>query len=175
MYSSGAVAGIAIGCTIASVVIVSAVFLLVQRVHRRPPNLNPIPLSMRVLDYLPQGMGHKELRQEFSQLETQIKTYVVNFFHDRPVHATTVNADKLLAMLGGADDHSSNQWSTQLCDTSNNNRSIALRMYIARVLWARVDPRGVPDTTLLPVEVIHCYQAALLENRDNSTLPQSCY
>lgn len=125
-----------------------------------------------MLDYLPQGIGHKELRQEFSQLETQIKTFVVNFFHARPVDARTVNTDKLLAVLGGADDHTGNQWSTQLRDTTN--RRIALRIYIAKVLWARVDPRGVAETTLLPVDVVRCYQAALLGNhQNNSESPKS--
>ncbi|KAI1410290.1 hypothetical protein F5Y13DRAFT_168122 [Hypoxylon sp. FL1857] len=170
MYSPGAVAGIAIGCAIASAAIVSAVFLLV---HRRLPNLKPVTLSPvpraeGFLDHLPQGIGHKELRQEFSQLETKIKTFVSNFFHDRPVHVGAVDTDRIHDVLGAADDNSSSQWSTQLCDTAH--RGIMLRAYIARVLWARVDSRGEAERSLLPVDVVRCYQAALLRSHPPSLL-----
>ncbi|KAI1643582.1 uncharacterized protein F4817DRAFT_368303 [Daldinia loculata] len=164
MYSSGAVAGIAIGCAFASAAIVSAVFLLV---HRRRPNLKPttpeqVPRLEYVHDHLLQAVGHKELRREFSGLETLIKAFAFNYFHTQPVDATTVDTDKIHAMLGAADNHSSSQWSTQLCDTTN--RITALRTYIARVLLARVDPRGPAETTLLPVDIVRCFQTALLKN-----------
>ncbi|KAI0108172.1 hypothetical protein F4814DRAFT_427050 [Daldinia grandis] len=171
-FSSGAVAGIAIGCASASAAIVFAAFLLLhrRRLNPKPTTLkpvtsSPVPRTGDVLDYLQQGMGHKELRQEFSRLETQIKTFVANFFHAQPVDATTLDDNKIYAMLGATDDtdnHSSSQWPAQLCDTPN--RRIALRAYIARVIWARVDPGGVAETTLLPVDAVRCYRVALLGN-----------
>lgn len=167
MYSSGATAGIAIGCAFASAAIVSALFLLIRQPKPRQPKPQPViwPPESRTkaaLTYLPQGIGHDELRQDFSGLETEVDNFVFNFFHAKPVPSETVNADKLSFLLGGATDNDSNTQYllTRLCDTST--RTSALRSYIARVLFARIDPRCVAQTTLLPVDVVGCYQATLL-------------
>lgn len=158
---------ISIGYAITSAAVVSTIFLPVHRVHPRPPNMEPIPLSTRVLDYVPQEMDHEELRKEVDELRKKIKD-VACYYHTEPVDETTANVDKLLDMLSGAD---ASDLVNCLYRSGIEMRRIFMRVYIAKVLWARVDPRGDAETTLLPVDVVRCYQA--LTNRNNGRLIKS--
>ncbi|KAI1144358.1 hypothetical protein F5Y05DRAFT_407754 [Hypoxylon sp. FL0543] len=173
--SQGAAAGIGIGCAIAGAVIVLAVFLLPRVFRRRPKRKSLIPLHITshtsgVLDDLPQAIAHEELKREFSQIETQIKNFVSNFFQLQSVSAKDIDDDKLRTLMGTGGGGTGNiQWSTQLRDKST--RSVMLRSYVARVLLTHIDPRGVADTSLLPTDMVRCYQAALI-GKGQSRSPQ---
>ncbi|KAI0385405.1 hypothetical protein F5Y04DRAFT_184998 [Hypomontagnella monticulosa] len=166
MYSPGATAGIAVGSAFAAATIVTIVFTacwLTRQRRKTIPKPSP-PRHRSILDDLPQDIAHDVLRQEFSRLESQIKTVVANYFHDEPLRTGSVNSDKLDAVLGGNAINATNtQWSTHLCDTST--RPTFLKLYIARVLCARIEPANVSEATLLPLDVVRCYQAALLKSR----------
>lgn len=187
-YSPGALAGTAIGCAFAGAAIASVIFFFFYRqkpTYQRQPidhsryidrrqqspelfDYQFTPRSKIVLDQLPQAgsTDHSNLKEAFSLLETRIENFVYNYIHERPIAAETVDTNKLHGVLGnGADDWSSFQWSTHLSGTTN--RAAMLKYYIARVLCARIDPKGDPEKTLLPVDVLRLYQTTLLGNTNN--------
>ncbi|KAI1458290.1 hypothetical protein F4805DRAFT_144659 [Annulohypoxylon moriforme] len=173
--SPGKAAGIGIGCAFAGAAITLAVLFLMKNCRRRPSfrpkpttPLRSVVQSSNVLDDLPQDIAHQELNREFSQLETQIKNFVTNFFHTHSVHVEAIDDEKLFALLSaeGVQSHPSNaHWPNQLRDMSTRN--IMLKSYISKVLLSRINPRGVAEDSFLPVDVVRCYQALLVGNTQN--------
>lgn len=173
-FSSGATAGIALGCAFAGAAITSAIFLLIYRrqsanrhqSNPKPKKSNP-PKEERqpkrdesyksVLNHLPQDLVNDQLKDLCSGLMHWIHVFVRSDIHMDPIAAGTIDTDKLERLLGrGASDWTSTQWATALYDPEN--RQEALQSYLMRVVYTRIDPEGDPDTTLLPVDILRFYQ-----------------
>ncbi|KAI0172554.1 hypothetical protein GGR52DRAFT_572386 [Hypoxylon sp. FL1284] len=178
-YSPGATAGIAVGCAVAGIAVISAISLVVYLRQRRyinslkeaaekppvPPEKYRRPESSAiVLSRLPKQSSTKDLRQGISCLYTSIDQWAFNYVHDDPVAEEALDAEKLYALLGnGTDAQYNKQWLTRLCGTpQNNNRVHMVIAYMSRVPCARIDPLGLLENTLLPGDVCRVYQQAVM-------------
>lgn len=179
--SREAVAGIGVGTAIIGALISSSIFIFFgyrnrRRRHSRRQGKSPAIDNISAaggttfadLDGLPQPIAHEELKQSFTAVETDIDNYINNFFdHRRPAKATLDN-QALTALVGYPGVDNKSQWSQLLTDP--DTRALALKSFIARVLFARIDPDGDPHTTLLPAGVVSTYRSMIPSQRGTQDL-----
>lgn len=180
--SDGQVAGISIACTIVGIALGLVIGFIVFR--RKKSNrfnnsavwantaMGNVPGNTSYdLDGLPQETGHDTLRHTVSGLEISMKNFVHEFFHNQPLSHRELDDGTIVDLLDvGIGDRQALIWPSQL--KTIQNRSTALKSYLARVLFARIDPYGNPETSLLPEEMLRCYHGLLLEETQNG-IPQS--
>jgi hypothetical protein len=158
--SAGAAAGIGVGAFCFGLLLALLVQLVIwirtrnsgRRTRKRESS------SFSILDELPQPRPHEGLKQEMMSFETSIKNYVDNFYHDKALAAGQTLDERQLGALVGDAGHG-RMWAERLTDPVK--RDIALRAFIAKVIFMRIDPTGNATTTLLPAEVVTCYHHAL--------------
>lgn len=180
--SDGQVAGISIACTIVGVALGLVISFIVFR-HKKNNGFNKSPLwtntALRTvpgktsydLDGLPQETGHDTLRLTVSGLEISMKNFVHEFFHNQPLSHRELDDDAIVDLLDvGIGDRQALVWPRKL--RTSQNRSTAIRSYLARVLFSRIDPNGNPEISLLPEEMLRCYHGLLPEQVQNGA-PQS--
>lgn len=178
----GQVAGISIACTIVGIALGVVISFIAfrrkksNRFNNNPPRPNTamrnVPGSASCdLDGLPQETGHDTLRHTVSGLEISIKNFVHEFFHNQPLSHRELDDGTIVDLLDvGLGDRQALIWPSQL--KNSQNRSTALKSYLARVLFSRINPYGNPETSLLPEEMLRCYHGLLLEETQNG-IPQS--
>lgn len=175
-------AGISIACTIVGIALGLVISFIAFR-HKMNNRFNNSPLRANTamrnvpgstsydLDGLPQETGHDTLRHTVSGLEISIKNFVHEFFHNQPLSHRELDDGTIVDLLDvGIGDRQALIWPSQLKTTQN--RSTALKSYLARVLFSRIDPYGNPETSLLPEEMLRCYHGMLFEEAQNR-IPQS--
>lgn len=170
-------AGISIACTIVGVALGLVISFIVFR-HKKRNSFNNSAMWANTalpyvpgrtsydLDGLPQETGHDTLRHTVSGLEISIKNFVHEFFHNQPLTHRELDNGAILDLLDvGTDDRQASIWPRKL--KTSQNRSTALKSYLARVLFSRIDPNGNPETSLLPGEMLRCYHGLLPEEAQN--------
>lgn len=179
--TSGAAAGIAIGCLIAGALIAGALlwFFCIRSKKRRGTRdteassvalirneKGPVakttslesgsPLSRSLDNGLPQPLEDGAISGEVSKLSNLIKNHVQSFYHQNRAGLGLLDLDDLQA-LGNGLPISPGTLSTLLGNV--DTREIALRFSIAWAIISRIQPSGDPGTTFLPPEVATCFQS----------------
>lgn len=188
--SSGAAAGIAIGCLIAGALIAGVVVWSCLRRARRSrrgpvqdataltflpskgneplvksaPVTGVRPLSEVMDTALPQPLEDKAITSGISGISNAIKNHVQSFYHSSRVNPVLLDQADLHA-LGSNLPISTGTVSTLLGDP--DTRETALRFCIAWVVLSRMQLSSSPNTSFLPGEIVQCYEN-LLANRDAS-------
>jgi len=162
--SEGAAAGIGVGAFFFGLFIALLVVLIIRRHTRDRTRRTPDrePSSFSILDELPQPRPREHLKQEMLSFETSIKNYVDNFYHNKALPANQVLDERQLGALV-EDASRGRMWADLLINPEK--RDIALRAFVANVIFMRIDPNGSAITTLLPPEVVTCYHHALAKKR----------
>ncbi|KAI1845202.1 hypothetical protein JX266_008749 [Neoarthrinium moseri] len=166
--SPGVTAAVAIICTIVGAAIASIIFLILRRRSKSSSHSSQSPAlpqqsSRKLFDELPQSVDHHELRTDIANLETSIKNFVDNFFHDGLLQEVNLNNTAFTTLTTWTPSVSSKGWSSLLIDT--RTRSTALRALIARAIFDRIRPTGDPKTTLLPPGVVECYTSMISKRK----------
>lgn len=179
--SSGAAAGIAIGCLIAGIFIAGLVFWFCWRkrkaagirdheasrialmpAHEKGFAANTIPLGngsslgSPVSAALPLPLEDKAITGEISKIANSIKNHVQSYYQNSRVSPGLVDVDDIHA-IGVGQPISAGILSTLLGNTAT--REIALRFCIAWAICSRMQPGADPKTSLLPQEVAGCVQS----------------
>lgn len=172
--TSGAAAGIAIGCLIAGALIAGLVFWLCSRrkkgLHPRDHGTSSIALVNHekgfaakatslgsrspMSDVLPLPLEDKTVTGEISKISSSIKNHVQSYYHADRVNAALLDLDDIQA-IGSSLPVSVGTISTLLANTAT--REIALRFCIAWVVCSKILPEK-GSTGLLPLEVAGCFQ-----------------
>ncbi|KAK7987492.1 3-oxoacyl- reductase [Apiospora arundinis] len=133
------------------------------------------------LDELPQEAPHDELRRSLSHIETDIKNWVLQFFQDSPsaVGKDTRQYQALLSLVSpGSTPHQSGgkggnsetlHWLRQV--HGKKQGILFLRVYVARLLFDRIDPVGDPSQTMLPRRILRFYQDMSLPSSSSTRAP----
>jgi hypothetical protein len=178
--TSGAAAGIAIGCLLAGILIAGLLFWFCGR-KRKPARshdyeasrtalvpqekgfaTSAIPLGSRtvatspLLDVLPLPLEDKAVAGEISKISLSVKNHVQSYYHASRVNAALLDLDDIQA-LGNNLPISVGTLSTLLDNAAT--REIALRFCIAWVVCSRILPGTGSRATLLPAEVAECSQS----------------
>lgn len=98
------------------------------------------------IDDLPQPIAHDNLRGDLSQLEVAIKNFVDNYFHRETVSRHDFREPSLMNLAGEA--KAGKPWSSSLA--SSETRTIALRCFIAQVIFKCMALESDPALSLLP-------------------------
>jgi len=175
--TSGAAAGIAIGCLVAGALIAGLVFWCcwVKRRTSRArdyeargstlvPQEKGFATKARALgsgsaasspmsDTLPMPLEDKAITGEISKISSSIKNHVQSYYHADRVNAALLDLDDIQA-LGYDLPVSAGMISTLLGNSAT--REIALRFCIAWVVCSRILPGTDSRTSLLPLEVAKC-------------------
>lgn len=179
--TSGAAAGIAIGCLIAGGLIAGLVFWFCWRkrkaadirdheasrialmpAHEKGFAANTVPLGSGssavspVSAALPLPLEDKAITSEISKIANSIKNHVQSYYQNSRVSPGLIDVDDIHA-IGGGQPISAGTLSTLLGNTAT--REIALRFCIAWAVCSRMQPGGDPKTSLLPLEVAGCVQS----------------
>lgn len=187
-FSSGAAAGIAIGCLIAGALIAGLVFWFCGRKRKasstqdyeansttlmpwekgfatnavslkgESPNTSP-PLGV-----LPLPLEDKAITGEISRIGNSIKNHVQSYYQMGRVSQGLIDMDDIHA-IGSNQPISAGTLSTLLGNSAT--REIALRFCIAWAVCSRMKPTDDPRATLLPVEVVGCYQKIANEHKSS--------
>lgn len=109
-----------------------------------------------IQEKLPQPTTREDIAKEAFRLESAIRNYVDNFTDCQTPSRRQYDESQLdTARLSEYSQHQV-KWGTILLDDSK--RYDALRMFIARVLAARIAATGAPSSTLLPAAMLETYQ-----------------
>lgn len=175
--STGAVAGIAVGCAVAGLAIglLASVFLLRRRIksaseqliESRPGGKSPDPRSLMAtpvepatavsdLDqFLPVPKSDKELAGELQSLGYLIQQHVEDNYHLLPLGESPESLSQLLVDLGVDDGGSSLPKPGQLASMAldPSTRPAALQHIIARVIFGSLTVKSAGEISLLPPSV----------------------
>lgn len=179
--SSGAVAGVAIGCLLAGALIAGLLAWFCLR-RRKPTGATREPESSTValmhrekgpvakttslssgspiataLEHgLPQPLEDKAISGEISKISNLIKNHVQSYYHSRAVSPGMIDYDDLQA-LGENLPVSVGTLSTLL--NNSTTREIALRFCLAWVVTSRIRLNDSSNTTFLPPEIAKSIQS----------------
>ncbi|KAH7135445.1 hypothetical protein B0J11DRAFT_611380 [Dendryphion nanum] len=179
--SSGAAAGVAIGCLLAGALIAGALlwFFCIRSRKRsgtRDAEASSIalirnekgpsakatslgsgsPISRTLENGLPQPLEDGAISGEISKISNLIKNHVQSFYHHSRVSPGLLDIDDLQA-LGKSLPISTGTLSTLL--GNSDTREVALRFSIAWVVISRIHTSGDANSTFLPPEVATCLQS----------------
>lgn len=121
-------------------------------------------------DKLPQETAHEDLKRDFSGLETSIKNWSLDFFHNRPLPPSSLDDQAIDSLLDEACDKRFAALSTRL--SKPRDRNILLKSFLAKVLLSRVDPSGNSESSLLPGHMVCCYQDLAIQHTKDSVSPR---
>lgn len=184
-FSSGAMAGVGIGCAIAAGLLVGLAWFTASRSRKRravrktrgPPIPSPshrrsrTPKAEYDLRDLPQEAAHDELRRDFSRLETAVKNWALEYFNNEPLRLGVIDDDAALALLGTkTPDNTAAKWLQGI--KRSRNASMFVRAYVAGVLLRRIDINGTWNIhdNLLPGYLVRCFQNILPETSQRGDL-----
>ena len=178
--STGATAGIAIGCFAAGALLAGLIFWFCWRKRGRPNtqypaentyalasqekgfSANAMPLSTKrsslagLSGGLPQPLEDKAISGDVSKISNAIKNHVQSYYHTSRVNPGLIDYEDLHA-LGSGLPVSVGTLTTLIGNAAT--REIALRFIIAWVVISKLQPSKDPIKSLLPSEVAQCYQA----------------
>ncbi|KAI4949440.1 hypothetical protein J4E91_005179 [Alternaria rosae] len=184
--STGATAGIAIGCFAAGTLLAGLIFWFCRRKRRRPNTQYPaentsalasqekgfsasaIPLSAKRSSVaalgsgLPQPLEDKAISGDVSKISNAIKNHVQSYYHTSRVNPGLIEYEDLHA-LGSGLPVSVGTLTTLIGNAAT--RDIALRFIIAWVVVSKLQPSKDPTKSFLPAEVAQCYQAVATGDR----------
>jgi len=184
--STGAIAGIAIGCFAAGALLAGAILWFCRRRRRQPKNQYPqpdtyalasqekgfsasaIPLAGKRSSVaalgggLPQPLEDKAISGDVSKISNAIKNHVQSYYHTSRVNPGLIDYEDLHA-LGPGLPVSVGTLTTLIGNAAT--REIALRFIIAWVIVSKLQPSKDPSRSLLPSEVAQCYQAVATGDR----------
>ncbi|KAI0155610.1 hypothetical protein BJ166DRAFT_530932 [Pestalotiopsis sp. NC0098] len=109
-----------------------------------------------IQEKLPQPTTREDIAKEASRLESTIRNYVDNFTDCQTPSRRQFDESQLDGSRLSEYSQHQIKWGAILLDDSK--RYDALRMFIARVLAARVAATGAPLSTLLPAAMLETYQ-----------------
>jgi hypothetical protein len=187
--SSGTVAGAAIGCFIAGLLLAGLIFWFCGR-KRRPsrardyeassaalmphekgfqtaaiPLGSTSPATSPVSDALPLPLEDKAITGEISKISNSIKNHIQSYYQTGRVSAGLIDMDDIHA-IGSNQPISAGTLSTLLGNSAT--REIALRFCIAWIVCSRMQSTGDSKSTLLPMEVAGCYHKIANEHKNSS-------
>ncbi|KAL8708981.1 MAG: hypothetical protein Q9220_006189 [cf. Caloplaca sp. 1 TL-2023] len=182
--SSGAAAGIGIGCAIAGALIAAALFaLLYRRKRRRRParsdvmplkGFSPVDKGLSSPDpsspagvierNLPQPAEDQALGGEMSKLRTAIKNHVQSYYHTNSVGGA-VDQVALASVAAGNMPLIASTLGNLLSNPAT--RIVAIRFCITWITISRIDQNCEPSLSFLPPEVASCL-TSINGNRDDS-------
>ncbi|KAI4689750.1 uncharacterized protein J4E84_003930 [Alternaria hordeiaustralica] len=184
--STGAIAGIAIGCFAAGALLAGAILWFCRRRRRQPKNQYPqsdtyalasqekgfsasaIPLAGKRSSVaalgggLPQPLEDKAISGDVSKISNAIKNHVQSYYHTSRVNPGLIDYEDLHA-IGPGLPVSVGTLTTLIGNAAT--REIALRFIIAWVIVSKLQPSKDPSKSLLPSEVAQCYQAVATGDR----------
>ena len=184
--STGATAGIAIGCFAAGALLAGLIFWFCWRKRGRSNaqypaentyalasqekgfSANAIPLSTKRSSVaglnggLPQPLEDKAISGNVSKISNAIKNHVQSYYHASRVNPGLIDYEDLHA-LGPGLPVSVGTLTTLIGNAAT--REIALRFIIAWVIVSKLQPSKDPSRSLLPSEVAQCYQAVATGDR----------
>ncbi|KAH6881646.1 hypothetical protein BKA58DRAFT_306630 [Alternaria rosae] len=184
--STGATAGIAIGCFAAGALLAGLIFWFCRRKRGRPNTQYPaentsalasqekgfsasaIPLSEKRSSVaalgrgLPQPLEDKAISGDVSKISNAIKNHVQSYYHTSRVNPGLIDYEDLHA-LGSGLPVSVGTLTTLIGNAAT--REIALRFIIAWVVVSKLQPSKDPTKSFLPAEVAQCYQAVATGDR----------
>ncbi|KAH7413740.1 hypothetical protein DE146DRAFT_601416 [Phaeosphaeria sp. MPI-PUGE-AT-0046c] len=178
--SSGAAAGIAIGCLVAGALVAGIIFWFCWRkrkangardheasrialmpAHEKGFAANTVPLGSGssvvspVSAALPLPLEDKAISGEISKIANSVKNHVQSYYQNGRVSPGLIDVDDIHA-IGDGQPISAGTLSTLLGNTAT--REIALRFCIAWAVCSRMPPGADPKASLLPQEVAGCVQ-----------------
>jgi hypothetical protein len=177
--SSGATAGIAVGCLVAGALIAGLIFWFSGRKRRASgardyeasstalmPRekgfaantvsvVSDSPTTSPLSGVLPMPIEDKAITGEISIISNSIKNHVQSYYQMGRVSPRLIDMDDIHA-IGSNQLISAGTLSTLLGNSAT--REIALRFCIAWVVCSRMQPSDEPGAKLLPVEISECYQ-----------------
>ncbi|KAI4917188.1 hypothetical protein J4E90_003695 [Alternaria incomplexa] len=184
--STGAIAGIAIGCLFAGALLAGIILWFCWRKKRQSKNhypqpdtyalasqekgfsANTIPLAGKRSSVaalgggLPQPLEDKAISGDVSKISNAIKNHVQSYYHTNRVNPGLIDYEDLHA-LGPGLPVSVGTLTTLIGNAAT--REIALRFIIAWVIVSKLQPSKDPSKSLLPSEVAQCYQAVATGDR----------
>lgn len=176
--STGALAGVAIGCLAAGALIACFILWVCWRRRSAPRtqysqtntyatasnekgfSANAIPLTGQRSskfasgNVLPQPLEDKAISGDISKISNAIKNHVQSFYHTSRVSPDLIDYDDLQVL--GSNLPISVGTLTELMRNATT-REIALRFIIAWVIVSKIQPAKDPSKSLLPSEVANCY------------------
>lgn len=183
--STGATAGIAIGCLAAGALLAGLILWFCWRrrgsktqysdtntyalaSNEKGFSANAIPLTGEPSSAytsgggLPQPLEDKAISSDVSKISNAIKNHVQSYYHTSHVSPGLIDYDDLQA-LGSSLPISVGTLTTLMGNAAT--REIALRFIIAWVVVSKIQPSKDPSKSLLPSEVAQCYQAITTGDR----------
>jgi hypothetical protein len=177
--STGATAGIAIGCLAAGALLAGLILWFCWRRKKTPKSqysgantyamasqekgfsANTVPLAgvghtaVGIGGGLPQPLEDKAITGDISKISNAIKNHVQSYYHTSRISPGLIDYDDLHA-FGPTLPISVGTLTTLMGNAAT--REIALRFIIAWVVVSRLQPSKDPAKSLLPSEVAQCYQ-----------------
>ncbi|KAE8828154.1 hypothetical protein PTNB73_06611 [Pyrenophora teres f. teres] len=183
--STGAIAGIAVGCLIAGALLTGLVLLFCWRSRRVPEAqysktntcavgsqekgfaAHTIPLASQEhtdapANVLPQPLEDKAISGEISKISNSIKNHVQSYYHINRISPNLIDHNDL-HKLGSGLPISVGTLATLLSNATT--REVALRFIIAWVIVSKLQPSKDPTKSLLPTEIAPCLQMIDSGNR----------
>ncbi|KAI2488369.1 hypothetical protein Ptr902_02502 [Pyrenophora tritici-repentis] len=188
--STGAIAGIAVGCLVAGALVAGIVLLFCWR-RRRVPEARysktntyavgsqekgfaaqTIPLAGREhadapTNALPQPLEDKAISGEISKISNAIKNHVQSYYHINRISPNLIDHNDLHT-LGSDLPISVGTLATLISNATT--REVALRFIIAWVIVSKLQSSKDPAKSLLPTEIAPCLQMIDSGNRDQRGL-----
>ncbi|KAL8953631.1 MAG: hypothetical protein Q9222_000517 [Ikaeria aurantiellina] len=184
--SSGAAAGIGVGCAIAGALIAAALFALLyrRRRRRRPARSDAIPLNGfspvdksvsspdpsspagMIERNLPQPVEDQALGGEMSRLRTAIKNHVQSYYHTNSTGGT-VDQVALASVAAGNMPLIASTLGSLLSNPAT--RIVAIRFCITWTTISRIDQNCEPSLSFLPPEVASCLTSINGSKEDTNT------
>ena len=182
--STGAVAGVAVGCLLAGALIAGLLAFFFFRRKRRSgvrdseassigliqrekgPIVNAVsvgsgsPITAALENGLPLPLEDRAISGEISKISNLIKNHVQSYYHTTRTSPVMIDYDDLQA-LGSDLPIPAGALSTLLGNVGT--REIALRFCIAWIVVSRMQLDSPPHATFLPSEVAQCFQAMALD------------
>jgi hypothetical protein len=170
--TSGAAAGLAIGCFFAGLLLAGLIFWFCWR-KRKPSRAHDYEASRTALvapekgfatqasplaatpmsDLMPLPLEDKAVSGEISKIASSIKNHIQSYYHADRVNAAFLDLNDIQAM-GSNLPVSVETLSTSLSNAAT--REIALRFCVAWVVCSRILPGAGSKSTLLPLEIADC-------------------
>lgn len=180
---TGTIAGTAVGCAIAGILVgLAAAFILLRRRrigsaekldgvptnHDPKPIIGAIPFGYEtssevlfrqpLLDATPDG----DIVREVQCLGVLVRQHVESHYHDRPTSADLATLTRLLVDLGfGAGDRGLSRGARAVAALCHEpaTRQMGLRRVLLHVLFASIDHRSAGSLSLLPAPVVEFLRA----------------